>query len=55
MLRHFYLDASAVAKRYAPEPGAPIIDHLFAQLTLARMFVLNIGTADCCAPRKPRD
>lgn len=46
MQRHFYLDASALAKRYVPEIGTSIIDHLFLRLTPDRIFVLNIGTAE---------
>lgn len=46
MAHHFYLDASALAKRYAPEPGTAVINHLFARLTPARMFVLHIGVAE---------
>lgn len=44
--RYFYLDASALAKRYAPEPGAAVIHHLFSQLTPSRMVVLNVGIAE---------
>lgn len=46
MPRFFYLDASALAKRYAPEPGTPVINHLFMRLTPARFLVLNLGTAE---------
>lgn len=46
MAHHFYLDASALAKRYAPEPGTPVIKHLFARLTPTRMIVLHIGVAE---------
>lgn len=46
MAHHFYLDASALAKHYAPEPGTPVIKHLFARLTPTRMIVLHIGVAE---------
>jgi uncharacterized protein len=44
--RYFYLDASALAKRYTPEPGSAAIHHLFAQLTSDRFVALNIGIAE---------
>jgi len=44
--RYFYLDASALAKRYAPEIGSQIVDHLFARLTPDRLIVLNVGIAE---------
>ncbi len=43
---YFYLDASALAKRYSPEPGDVLIDHLFASVALARMIVFNLGVAE---------
>lgn len=46
MTRYCYLDASALAKRYAPETGSPVVDHLFAKLPLDRLIVLNIGIAE---------
>lgn len=46
MPRHFFLDASALAKRYAPEAGTPVINHLLAQLPLNRMLVFNVGVAE---------
>lgn len=45
-MRYFYLDASALAKRYAPEPGTPVVHHLFARLTPDRLVVLNVGIAE---------
>jgi predicted nucleic acid-binding protein len=42
----FYLDASALAKRYASEIGTPLIDRLFAQVSLDRLYVFNIGVAE---------
>jgi predicted nucleic acid-binding protein len=42
----FYLDASALTKRYAPEPGALIIDHLFSRVAPDRIFVLHLGVAE---------
>src|SRR5262249_7930367 len=39
-------DASALAKRYAPEPGTPLVNHLFARVPLDRMTLLNVGMAE---------
>ena len=44
--RYFYLDASALTKRYAPEPGDRVVHHLFAKLTPDRLAVLNVGVAE---------
>ncbi|HMV83036.1 MAG TPA: type II toxin-antitoxin system VapC family toxin [Blastocatellia bacterium] len=46
MPNHFYLDASALAKRYAPEPGTPVINHLFSHAPAQRLFVLHLGVAE---------
>lgn len=45
-MRYFYLDASALAKRYAPELGEGVVHHLFAMLTPDRFVVLNVGIAE---------
>ena len=45
-MKCFYLDASALAKRYAPELGSSIVDHLFMQVTADRLIVLNVGMAE---------
>jgi hypothetical protein len=41
-----FLDASALAKRYAPETGTPLLHHLFTNLALDRLYVLNVGIAE---------
>jgi predicted nucleic acid-binding protein len=41
-----YLDASALAKRYAPEAGSPVVDHLFARVPRDRMIVFSVGLAE---------
>jgi predicted nucleic acid-binding protein len=46
LARHFYLDASALAKRYAPEPGTPAINYLFSRAPAHRMFALRLGAAE---------
>jgi predicted nucleic acid-binding protein len=45
-VRFFYLDASALSKRYAPEPGSSLLDHLFASVPPDRLLVLNVGMAE---------
>lgn len=42
----FYWDASALAKRYAPELGTSLVNHLFAYVALERMMCLVIGTGE---------
>jgi predicted nucleic acid-binding protein len=45
-VNYFYWDASALVKRYAPEIGTPLINHLFAHVVLDRMMCLVIGTGE---------
>jgi len=45
-MKYFYLDASALAKRYAPEIGSTAVDYLFARVTSDRLIVFNIGMAE---------
>ena len=45
-MRHFYLDASALAKRYTPEAGTAGVDHLFANVPADRLLVFNVGIAE---------
>src|SRR5262245_17571177 len=42
----FYMDASALAKRYTIEPGSVLLDHLFANATPDRLYVFNLGIAE---------
>ncbi|HJT78509.1 MAG TPA: type II toxin-antitoxin system VapC family toxin [Gemmataceae bacterium] len=46
MLRFFYLDASALGKRYAPEVGTPLLNHLFTSVPADRLYVFNVGMAE---------
>src|SRR5262249_28198967 len=39
-------DASALAKRYAPEIGTPFVNHLFTHVTADRMLCLIIGVSE---------
>jgi predicted nucleic acid-binding protein len=45
-VQSFYLDASALAKRYAPEVGTPVVNHLFARAPADRLYLFNIGIAE---------
>jgi predicted nucleic acid-binding protein len=42
----FFLDASALAKRYAPEVGTPLLNHLLTSVPQDRLYVLNVGIAE---------
>ena len=42
----FYWDASALAKRYAPELGTDLVNHLFAYVALDKMMCLVISTGE---------
>jgi predicted nucleic acid-binding protein len=48
-MRLFLLDASALVKRYAVEIGTPLLNHLFAQATPARLLCLTLGVAEVAA------
>lgn len=45
-MMQFFLDASALAKRYVPEPGTPLVDHLLNHAAADRLIVLNVGCAE---------
>ena len=45
-MHYFYWDASALAKRYAPEIGTPLINSLFSKVRLDRMLGLSVGTGE---------
>jgi predicted nucleic acid-binding protein len=45
-VRCFYLDASATSKRYAPEVGTPLVNHLFTNVPPDRLYVLNVNVAE---------
>ena len=42
----FFLDASALAKRYVAELGTPLLDLLFGNVPASRLVVLNVGFAE---------
>lgn len=41
-----FFDASALAKRYAPETGSDFVNELFLQLPLAQMQVSTVGISE---------
>jgi hypothetical protein len=45
-VRRFYLDACDLAKRYYPEKGSTLLDHLFAQAHPDRFVLFNVGIAE---------
>jgi predicted nucleic acid-binding protein len=45
-VRFFFLDASALAKRYALEVGTPLINHLLTSVPLNRLYLFNVGIAE---------
>jgi predicted nucleic acid-binding protein len=42
----FFLDGSALAKRYVAEPGTALLDYLFDRVAVDRLIVLNVGFAE---------
>jgi predicted nucleic acid-binding protein len=48
-MNRFLLDASALIKRYAPEPGSAAVNHLFVRATPARLACLTLGAAEVLA------
>ena len=46
MAASFYLDASALAKRYVPETGSPLVDEILDKVPGARIYVLNVGAGE---------
>jgi predicted nucleic acid-binding protein len=45
----FLLDASTLLKRYAPEKGTGVMNHLFAQARRERLMCLMLGAAEVAA------
>ncbi len=46
MANSFYLDASALAKRYGLEEGSVLVDKIFVQVPPQRLCILNIGLGE---------
>jgi predicted nucleic acid-binding protein len=42
----FYLDASALAKRYVPETGSALVDAILDAKPVRPLFVLNVGAGE---------
>lgn len=42
----FLFDASALAKRYAPEKGSPLVDHLLDTVAHTRLWCLYLGIGE---------
>jgi predicted nucleic acid-binding protein len=42
----FYLDASALAKRYVPETGSPLVDAILDRVPRPGLYILNIGAGE---------
>ncbi len=42
----FFLDASALAKRYNPEVGTPLINHLLTSVPQDRLYLFNVGMGE---------
>lgn len=51
MAKRFYLDASALAKRYVVETGTPVVNCLFRQVTRDDMMCLALGTVEVISQR----
>ena len=45
-MNSFFLDGSALAKRYVTEPGTLVLDLLLANVSPDRLVVLNVGFAE---------
>lgn len=46
MANSFYLDASALAKRYVPETGSALVDAILDTIPARRVLVLNVGAGE---------
>jgi uncharacterized protein len=45
-MNSFFLDGSALAKRYVAEPGTPLVDFLLDNVSPDRLVALNVGFAE---------
>ena len=46
MANSFYMDASALAKRYIPEKGNELVDEILNKVPSSRIHFLNIGAGE---------
>jgi predicted nucleic acid-binding protein len=45
-VRVFFLDASALAKRYNPEVGTPLMNYLMTSVPQDRLYLFNVGMGE---------
>ncbi len=45
-MNYFFLDASALGKRYVPEIGTPLVNHLFQSVSKERMTALVLALGE---------
>jgi predicted nucleic acid-binding protein len=45
-MHSFYLDASALAKRYVPESGSLLVDEILDNVAGDRLYLLNVGVGE---------
>ena len=45
-MKFFYIDASALCKRYVPENGTSVMNYLFASVNREQMMCLMIGAGE---------
>src|SRR4051794_1861720 len=45
-MNYFFLDASALAKRFSREVGAVLMDQLFSRVSRGRFYCLLLGAAE---------
>ena len=45
-MHSFYVDASALAKRYAPEIGSSLVDEILDKVPRDRICLLNVGAGE---------
>ncbi len=45
-MHFFFLDASALAKRYAPEIGTPLLNQLMTSVPHDRLYLFNVGMGE---------
>src|SRR5713226_958895 len=45
-MHSFYLDASALAKRFVSEQGSPVIDEILDKVPGERLYILNVGAGE---------
>jgi predicted nucleic acid-binding protein len=46
MAHSFYMDASALAKRYAPKTGSALVDEILDNVPGDRIYVFNVGARE---------